>query len=57
MGAVATSDRVFIRSMAARGCLGGLASVSQDVADLMDAFGFDVVIYETVGPHLAALIL
>jgi len=40
---------VFIRSMATRGSLGGLAQKAQDVADLLDAFGSDVVIFETVG--------
>jgi LAO/AO transport system kinase len=40
---------VFIRSMATRGELGGLARASLDVADIMDAAGFDVVIIETVG--------
>ncbi len=45
-----TGDRgVFIRSMAARDNLGGLAHASRDVARLMDAYGFDVVILETVG--------
>jgi LAO/AO transport system kinase len=40
---------VFIRSMATRGSLGGLNAKAQDVADLLDAAGFDVVIFETVG--------
>jgi LAO/AO transport system kinase len=40
---------VFIRSMATRGNLGGLAEAAQDSADIMDAFGKDVVILETVG--------
>ena len=40
---------VFIRSMAARDNLGGLAHASRDVARLMDAYGFDLVILETVG--------
>lgn len=40
---------VFIRSMASRGRLGGLATTSLEAADLLDAFGFDVVIHETVG--------
>ncbi|MGH7543971.1 MAG: ArgK/MeaB family GTPase, partial [Gemmatimonadota bacterium] len=42
-------DGAFIRSMASRGRLGGLATTSMEAADLMDAFGFDVVIHETVG--------
>ncbi len=45
-----TTDRgVFIRSMASRGSLGGLAQRSQEVADLLDGFGFDIVMFETVG--------
>jgi len=40
---------VFIRSMATRGNLGGLAYSTQEAADVMDAFGFDIVIMETVG--------
>ncbi len=40
---------VFIRSMASRGHLGGLAGATADAMLLMDAFGFDVVIVETVG--------
>jgi LAO/AO transport system kinase len=40
---------VFIRSMASRGHLGGVAGATADAVTLMDAFGFDVVIVETVG--------
>jgi LAO/AO transport system kinase len=40
---------VFIRSMATRGNLGGLAEAALDAADILDAFGKDVVILETVG--------
>ncbi|HUM16747.1 MAG TPA: methylmalonyl Co-A mutase-associated GTPase MeaB [Candidatus Nitrosotalea sp.] len=40
---------VFIRSMATRGSLGGLARATGDVVKLMDAFGFPWVIIETVG--------
>ncbi len=40
---------VFIRSMASRGHLGGLAGATADAALLMDAFGLDVVLIETVG--------
>ncbi|HYO49277.1 MAG TPA: methylmalonyl Co-A mutase-associated GTPase MeaB [Chloroflexia bacterium] len=40
---------VFIRSMASRGQLGGLAASTVDVARVMDALGCDVVIIETVG--------
>lgn len=40
---------VFIRSMAARGATGGLALATQEASDLLDAFGFDVILVETVG--------
>jgi LAO/AO transport system kinase len=40
---------VFIRSMATRGALGGLARATLDVVDVLDAAGFDVVLIETVG--------
>ncbi len=40
---------VFIRSMASRGHLGGLSGATADAVSLMDAFGKDVVLIETVG--------
>jgi LAO/AO transport system kinase len=40
---------VFIRSMATRGQLGGLAAATSDLALLLDAAGFDIVLIETVG--------
>ena len=40
---------IFMRSMASRGNLGGLAEMATGVADILDAAGFDVVIVETVG--------
>jgi LAO/AO transport system kinase len=40
---------IFIRSMATRGQMGGLAKATGDVVDVLDAAGFDVVIVETVG--------
>jgi LAO/AO transport system kinase len=49
MQKVATEPGVFIRSMATRGALGGLARATQDAIDLLDAAGWDVVIVETVG--------
>jgi len=49
MSDLATDPGVFIRSMATRGSLGGLAQRAHEVADLLDAFGFDIVIFETVG--------
>ncbi len=40
---------VFVRSMASRGQLGGLAATTADVARVMDAAGHEIVIIETVG--------
>ena len=40
---------VFIRSMATRGASGGLASATDNVAVVVDAFGFDFTVIETVG--------
>jgi len=40
---------VFIRSMATRGSLGGLSKKAIDAADVLDAAGYDVIIFETVG--------
>jgi LAO/AO transport system kinase len=40
---------VFIRSMASRGHLGGLAEATADAVLVLDAAGFDVVLVETVG--------
>ena len=46
----ASSDPgVFIRSMASRGSLGGMATTTGEVADVMDAFGFQRILIETVG--------
>ena len=44
-----TDEAVFIRSMASRGHLGGLAGATADAVLMMDAFGFDLVLIETVG--------
>ncbi len=49
MEQVALDKDVFIRSMATRGSLGGLAATTREIADVFDAFGFDRVIIETVG--------
>lgn len=40
---------VFIRSMATRGSLGGLARASRDAVRALDAAGFDLILVETVG--------
>ena len=49
MGKCAADPGIFIRSMATRGALGGLARATQDAIDLLDAAGFDTVLVETVG--------
>jgi LAO/AO transport system kinase len=49
MNDLATDPGIFIRSMASRGSLGGLATTTKEVLDLMDAFGFERVLVETVG--------
>ena len=49
MGELSTEPGVFIRSMASRGSLGGLATAAREAADLMDAAGYDRVILETLG--------
>ena len=45
----ATDPGVFIRSMATRGHLGGMAAATPQALRVLDAAGFDVVIIETVG--------
>jgi LAO/AO transport system kinase len=42
-------DGVFIRSMATRGAMGGLARASLEAVDVLDAAGFEVILIETVG--------
>ncbi|HUG31059.1 MAG TPA: methylmalonyl Co-A mutase-associated GTPase MeaB, partial [Candidatus Limnocylindria bacterium] len=49
MQAYSTDRDVFIRSMAARGHAGGLASTSTTAAAVLDAAGFDLILLETVG--------
>jgi LAO/AO transport system kinase len=49
MQAYAGDSNVFIRSMAARGHAGGLASTSTAAAAVLDAAGFDLILIETVG--------
>lgn len=55
MGDVALDAGVFIRSMATRGSLGGLAVTTNEVVDVLDAFGFDRILIETVGVGQAEL--
>jgi LAO/AO transport system kinase len=40
---------VFIRSVSTRGCHGGIPRATRDIVRLLDAFGMDVVLVETVG--------
>lgn len=42
-------ENVFVRSMATRGAPGGLAAATRDVSVLLEGFGFDVILVETVG--------
>jgi LAO/AO transport system kinase len=49
MESVALDPGVFIRSMATRGSLGGLAAATREVCDVLDAYGFDRILIETVG--------
>lgn len=49
MESVALDDGVYIRSMATRGSLGGLATSTREVCDVLDAAGFDRILIETVG--------
>ncbi len=49
MESVALDPGVFIRSMATRGSLGGLTATTREVADVLDAFGIDRILIETVG--------
>jgi len=49
MQELSSDPDVFIRSMATRGALGGLARATNDVVKVLDAFGKDVILVETVG--------
>jgi LAO/AO transport system kinase len=49
MARIAADPGIFIRSMATRGALGGLARATQDAIDLLDAAGCDTILVETVG--------
>ena len=49
MEAVALDPGVFIRSLATRGSLGGLSAATRETGDVLDAFGFDRILIETVG--------
>jgi LAO/AO transport system kinase len=49
MNQVTASNDIFFRSMATRGALGGLSVAARDVVKIMDAFGMDMILIETVG--------
>jgi LAO/AO transport system kinase len=49
MQELSTDPGVFIRSMASRGALGGLARATSDALKVLDAFGCQVILVETVG--------
>ena len=49
MSEIGIDPGVFIRSMATRGSLGGLSKKTIDAADVLDAAGYDYIIFETVG--------
>lgn len=49
MNAIGLDPGVFVRSLATRGDLGGLSQAAGDMADVLDAAGFDYILYETVG--------
>ncbi len=49
MSEIGSDNGVFIRSMATRGSLGGLSKKTIDAADVLDAAGFDIILFETVG--------
>lgn len=49
MNDIGMDNGVFIRSMATRGSLGGLSKKAIDAADVLDAAGFEIIIFETVG--------
>jgi LAO/AO transport system kinase len=49
MGRHSTDDGVFIRSVATRGHLGGLSQSARDMVRVLDAYGAEVILIETVG--------
>lgn len=46
---IAQNPQVFVRSMSSRGSMGGLSKATNDAIKLLDAFGKDIIIIETVG--------
>ncbi len=49
MQALSTNKNVFIRSMGTRGNLGGVSKATNDAIKILDAFGKDIILVETVG--------
>ncbi len=49
MQEISMDKEVYVRSMATRGSLGGLSAKAKDAGDILDAAGFDYVLFETVG--------
>lgn len=49
MSDLANDDGIYIRSMATRGAVGGMARATLDTVDILDVAGFDTIIVETVG--------
>ncbi|MCK4237072.1 MAG: methylmalonyl Co-A mutase-associated GTPase MeaB [Candidatus Krumholzibacteria bacterium] len=49
MQKLSEDPEVFVRSLASRGSLGGISNCTDEVADLLDAFGKDLILIETVG--------
>jgi LAO/AO transport system kinase len=49
MSALYLDTGVYIRSLATRGNVGGLTATTEDILHVLEAFGFDIVIIETVG--------
>jgi LAO/AO transport system kinase len=49
MEGIALDPGVYIRSLATRGSLGGLSSATREACDVLDAFGMDRILVETVG--------
>jgi len=55
MSKALVDSEIYMRSMATRGSLGGLARATQDAAEVLDAFGKDLILLETVGGGQAEL--
>lgn len=49
MQKLSEDPKIFVRSLASRGSLGGISNCTDEVADLLDAFGKDLIFIETVG--------